>query len=95
MALDGHTDLDDASAEDDHADGFDRAENEVGQISDHGNGITVGGKGAGGQEYHAEYNYTPYGHKYFCAFSSRFLHSFSSIIDNKYRISYRQCGLWT
>ena len=50
MALDGHTDLHDAPAEDDYADGLDRAENEVGQIIDHGNGITVGSKGAGGQE---------------------------------------------
>ncbi len=39
VGLDGHTDLDDAPAQDDDADGPDRGEDEVGQVVDDGEGV--------------------------------------------------------
>ena len=49
MALDRHTHLHNAPAEDNDADGLDRGKDEVGQIVDHGNRIGGGGKGGGGE----------------------------------------------
>ena len=86
VALDRHTDLHDAPAEDNNADGLDRGEDEVGQVVDHGEGI-VGGESGDSQESRAEYEDAPHGHEDFCTLGSGFLHSVSSIVDSRYRIS--------
>ena len=49
MALDRHTDLDDAPAEDNHADGLDRRKDEIGQVVDHRDWVAAGGKGGGAE----------------------------------------------
>ena len=54
MALDRHTDLDDAPAEDNNADGLDRGEDEVGKVVDHRDRVAAGGKGGGAEADNAE-----------------------------------------
>ena len=87
MALDGHTDLDNAPSEDNDADGLDRGKDEVGEIVDDRDRIGVGCKGSGGEQGDAERQHTPKAEKEFCTFVGRFLHSVSSIVDKRYRIS--------
>ena len=87
MALDRHTHLHDAPAENDDADGLDRGKDEVGQVVDHCNRVAVWGGSGGAEADNAECEDAPQGHDDLCAFGSRFLHSVSSIVDSKYRIS--------
>ena len=87
VALDRHTDLHDAPAQDNNADGLDRAENEVGQIVDDRDRIAAGGKGGGGEHGDTDGQHAPKTDKDFCAFGGRFLHSLSSIVDKRYRMS--------
>ncbi len=49
VRLDGHTQLDDAPAQHDHADGLNARKNEVAEVVDNGKGIGVGGQGRAGQ----------------------------------------------
>ena len=87
MALDGHTHLNNAPAEDNDADGLNRGKDEVGQIVDHGDRIGGGGKGGCGEYGDADRQHTPKAEKEFCAFGHSFFHSLSSIVDKRYRIS--------
>ena len=87
MALDGHTDLHNAPAEDNDADSLDRGKDEVGQIVDHGDRIGGGCKGGGGEHGDADRQHTPKAEKEFCALGHSFFHSVSSIVDKRYRIS--------
>lgn len=87
MALDRHTDLDDAPAEDNNADGLDRGKDKVRQIVDHRDRIAAGGKGGGAEADNAEREDAPHRHENLGAFGSGFLHSVSSIVDSRYRIS--------
>ena len=70
MALDRHTDLDDAPAEDNNADSLDRGKDEIGQVVDHRDRIAAGGKGGGAEADNAEREDAPHGHKNLCAFGS-------------------------
>ena len=89
MALDRHTDLDDAPAENNNADGLDRGEDEVGQVVYHRDRVAAGGKGGGTEADNAEREDAPHRHDNLGAFGNGFLHTDSSvsIVDSKYRIS--------
>ena len=49
VRLDGHTQLDDAPAQHDHADGLNARKNKGAEIVDNGKGVGVGGQGRAGQ----------------------------------------------
>ena len=87
MALDRHTDLDDAPAENNNADGLDRGKDKVRQVVDHRDRVAAGGKGGGSEHGDAERQHAPEAEKGFCSLGSGFLHSVSSIVDSRYRIS--------
>ena len=87
MALDRHADLDDAPAEDNNADGLDRGKDKVRQVVDHRDRVAAGGKGGGAEADNAEREDAPHRHENLGAFGSGFLHSVSSIVDSRYRIS--------
>ena len=53
VGLDRHTQLDDAPAQDHHADGLDAGENKVAEVVDNGEGVAVRGK-SGDSQGHAE-----------------------------------------
>ena len=60
VGLDGHTDLDDAPAQDDDADGPDRGEDEVGQVVDDGERV-CGGQGRDGAKRDRQHSTGPCG----------------------------------
>ena len=63
MALDRHTDLDDAPAEDNNADGLDRGKDKVRQVVDHRDRVAAGGKGGGAEADNAEREDAPHRHE--------------------------------
>ena len=73
MALNRHTNLDDAPAEDNNADGLDRGKDKVRQIVDHRDRIAAGGKGGGAEADNAEREDAPHRHENLGAFGSGFL----------------------
>ena len=87
MALDRHADLDDAPTENNNADGLDRGKDKVRQVVDHRDRIAAGGKGGGAEADYTEREDAPHRHENLGTFGSGFLHSVSSIVDSRYRIS--------
>ena len=63
MALDRHTDLDDAPAEDNNADSLDRGKDKVRQVVDHRDRVAAGGKGGGAEADNAEREDAPHRHE--------------------------------
>ena len=63
MALDRHTDLDNAPAEDNNADSLDRGKDKVRHVVDHRDRVAAGGKGGGAEADNAEREDAPHRHE--------------------------------